>query len=175
MADTIQTSTAQTSTALTSTALTSTILTSTAGQTGLPRYFAAVFQTLQTMRRGRLDIRLPDGRVFRVEGAEPGHLAEIVIHDPDVFARLIREGDLGFSEAYIDGGWSTPDLLAFMDLVHDEAEQVYDGFPGQSVVRLYEKLRFWLQANTKRQAQEEHLVPLRSGQRVLPRCGSTRR
>ncbi len=54
----------------------------------------------------------------------------------------------------MDGWWSTPDLQAFMDLVHDEADAVYDGFPGQGLVRAWEKLRFWWQANSKRQAKK---------------------
>jgi cyclopropane-fatty-acyl-phospholipid synthase len=52
----------------------------------------------------------------------------------------------------MDGGWSTPDLMAFMDLIHDGHDDVYDGFPGQGLVRAWEKLRFWLQSNSKRQA-----------------------
>ena len=47
----------------------------------------------------------------------PGLVAEIEIHNPDLFARLIREGDLGFCDAYLDGWWSTPDLQAFLDLI----------------------------------------------------------
>jgi cyclopropane-fatty-acyl-phospholipid synthase len=130
------------------------ILTSTEAQTDLPRYFAAVFDKLQNMPRGRVDIVMPDGRRFRAEGSAPGYGAELHIHHPDIFARLIREGDLGFCEAYMDGWWTTPDLMAFMDLVHDEAEDIYDGFPGQTLVRAYERLRFWLQSNSKRQARK---------------------
>jgi cyclopropane-fatty-acyl-phospholipid synthase len=130
------------------------ILTSTKGQTNLPRYFSAVFEKVQSIPRGRIDMVLPDGRRFRAEGKEPGFVAELDIHNPDIFARLIREGDLGFCEAYMDGWWSTPDLMAFMDLVHDEADEIYDGFPGQGLVRAYERLRFWLQSNSKRQARK---------------------
>ncbi len=130
------------------------ILTSTKGQTNLPRYFSAVFEKVQSIPRGRVDMVLPDGRRFRAEGKEPGFVAELDIHNPDIFARLIREGDLGFCEAYMDGWWSTPDLMAFMDLVHDEADEIYDGFPGQGLVRAYERLRFWLQSNSKRQARK---------------------
>ena len=86
------------------------ILTTTEGQAGLPRYFAQVFAMLQRMNQGRLDLLLPDGRHFRAEGAEPGPVAEVHIHDDDVFARLIREGELGFADAYLDESWSTPDL-----------------------------------------------------------------
>ena len=130
------------------------ILTTTAGQPDLPRYFAQVFAQIRDLPRGRIDIRLPDGRLFRAEGKAPGYVAEVDIHNADLFARLLREGDLGFSEAYLDGWWSTPDLMAFMDLVHDEAEVLYDGFPGQFLVRWYEQLRFWLKSNSKGQARK---------------------
>lgn len=131
-----------------------TVLTSTKGQHGLPRYFVQVFEVAQSLNNGRLDFVLDDGRRFRIEGKNPGPVAEIEIHNPDVFARLIREGDLGFSEAYLDQSWTTPDLQAFMDLIHADNDHVYDGFPGMALVRAYEKLRFWLQSNTRRQARK---------------------
>ena len=130
------------------------ILTTTQGQDNLPRYFASVFDVVRRIPRGRVDMILPDGRHFRAEGRDAGHVAELHVHNADLFARLIREGDLGFCEAYMDGWWSTPDLQAFMDLVHDDAEEMYDGFPGQRLVRAYEQLRFWLQSNSKRQARK---------------------
>jgi len=129
------------------------ILTTTRGQHDLPRYFAPVLEVAQSLRNGRLDFVLPDGRRFRAEGANPGPAAELVIHNPDIFARLIREGDLGFCEAYLDGWWSTPDLQAFMDLVHAENDGLYDGFPGMALVRAYENLRHWLRGNSRRQAR----------------------
>jgi len=130
------------------------ILTTTEGQPHLPRYFARVFAMASSLRRGRLDLVLPDGRRFRAEGQEPGYVAEIVVHNPDVFARTVREGDLGFCDAYTEGWWSTPDLMAFLDYMHDDADHLYDGFPGAFLARSYEKLRFWLQSNTKRQARK---------------------
>lgn len=129
------------------------ILTSTDGQKNLPRYFPQVMALLRTMDCGRLDIKLPDGRVFRAEGREPGPVAEMHVHNPDLFARLIREGDLGFSDAYLEQWWSSPDLQAFMDLVHRGNDTVYDGFPGQGLVRAFEKLRFWLHRNHRKQAR----------------------
>lgn len=130
------------------------IFTDTEGQTNLPRYFAPVFDQLRRMEVGQLDIHLPDGRIFRLRGAKPGPAADLHIHNPDCFARLIREGDLGFSDAYLEGWWSTSDLQAFMDLVHMGADTVYDGFPGQLLLRAYERLRFWLHRNHRRQARK---------------------
>ncbi len=130
-----------------------TALTSTRGQTGLPRYFPACFDVAQRLTNGRLDFVLPDGRRFRAEGPNPGPVAEIDIHNPEIFARMIREGDMGFSDAYLEGWWSTPDLQAFMDLVHQDNDAVYDGYPGMKFVRAYEQVRHWLRSNSKRQAR----------------------
>ncbi|WP_299686402.1 cyclopropane-fatty-acyl-phospholipid synthase family protein [uncultured Tateyamaria sp.] len=130
------------------------ILTNTDGQSHLPRYFARVFSMAQNTNTGRLDFVLPDGRTFRVEGPNPGPVAAVHIHNKDLFARLIREGDLGFCDAYLDEWWSTPDLQAFMDWVHADNEDIYDGFPGMGLVRRFEKFRFWLQRNHKEQARK---------------------
>ena len=131
-----------------------TVRTPTAGEPGLPRYFAQVFQTVRKLRNGRIDFILPDGRTFRAEGENPGPVGICEIHDEDVFARLIREGDLGFCDAYLEGGWSTPDLQALMDAVHEDNDEVYDGFTGLALLRAYEKMRFWMQSNSKRQAKK---------------------
>ena len=128
------------------------VLTSTNNQQNLPRYFARVFDLVGKLNSGRVDFILPDGRKFRAEGLKPGPVAEVIINNPDVFARLVREGDLGFCDAYLDGWWTTPDLQAFMDFIHADNDDMYDGFPGMALVRAWEKARFWFQSNTKRQA-----------------------
>ena len=128
------------------------VLTSTNNQQNLPRYFARVFDLVGKLNSGRVDFILPDGRRFRAEGLKPGPVAEVTINNPDVFARLVREGDLGFCDAYLDGWWTTPDLQAFMDFIHADNDDIYDGFPGMALVRAWEKARFWFQSNTKRQA-----------------------
>jgi cyclopropane-fatty-acyl-phospholipid synthase len=128
------------------------VLTSTNNQQNLPRYFTQVFDLVGKLNSGRVDFILPDGRRFRAEGSKPGPVAEVTINNPDVFARLVREGDLGFCDAYLDGWWTTPDLQAFMDFIHADNDDMYDGFPGMALVRAWEKARFWFQSNTKRQA-----------------------
>nr|WP_319948689.1 cyclopropane-fatty-acyl-phospholipid synthase family protein [uncultured Shimia sp.] len=130
------------------------ILTSTKAQEGLPRYFAAVFELASKINRGQLDFELPDGRVFRAQGAHTGPIAHLKIHHPDTFSRLMREGELGFSESYMDGDWSTPDLQAFMDLLRADNDVLFDGFPGAGLVRYYERMRHWMNRNTVGQAKK---------------------
>ena len=128
------------------------VFTSIDNQQNLPRYFRRVFDLMGKLNSGQVDFVLPDGRRFRAEGKSSGPVAEVTINNPEVFARLIREGDLGFSDAYLDGWWTTPDLQTFMDFIHADNDDMYDGFSGIAIVRAWEKARFWFQSNSKRQA-----------------------
>ncbi len=120
----------------------------------LPRYFNSALAVARRLGEGQLRFILPDGQHFAVEGARPGPEATLHIHDPDLFARLLREGELGFCDAYLEGGWSTPDLQGFLDLIQRPANNaVNDGFPGMGLLRAAERLRFWLQGNSRRQAR----------------------
>ncbi|MEM9437157.1 MAG: cyclopropane-fatty-acyl-phospholipid synthase family protein [Pseudomonadota bacterium] len=130
------------------------ILTSTRGQGELPRYFAQVFDLARAAENGRLDVVLPDGRQFRADTRKPGPVAEVHIHDNDVFARLIREGQLGFCDAYLENQWSTPDLQAFMDFIHADNDDMFDGFKGKRFIQAYENFRHWLNRNTRKQAKK---------------------
>ena len=130
------------------------ILTSLDGQADLPRFFPAAYAIGKRLNKGRLDVQLPDGRMFRLQGKHPGYVATIHVHDPDLFGRMIREGDLGFSDAYLDGGWTTPDLQALMDLLADDNPALYDEVLPMKLVRAVEKFRHWLRRNHKAQARK---------------------
>ncbi|RYH10273.1 cyclopropane-fatty-acyl-phospholipid synthase family protein [Tropicimonas sp. IMCC6043] len=129
------------------------VLAETTGERDLPRYFTHVFARAKQVPRGRLEIALPDGRCFVAEGGAPGPQARLEVVNPDVFARLLREGDLGFCEAYMDGWWRTPDLFAFLDYVHAAEAEMLDGFPTIGLVRLFERLRHRLRDNSRGQAK----------------------
>ena len=132
------------------------ILTSTEGQRGLPRYFAQAFARIaRLLGEGQLDIILPDGRIFRATGARPGPGAVLQVVSPDLFARLLREGELGFAEAWMEGDWDTPDLQGLLDLILLPGNlAVPDAFPGFRLLRAVERLRFWLHGNSRRQARK---------------------
>lgn len=130
------------------------LLTTTDGQSNLPRYFRQVFATLKEIEAGVLEIGFDDGRVFQAKGPNPGPAARINVKNPDSFARLIREGDLGFSDAYLEGWWETPDLLALMDIVYLNFNNIGRGFPAAGIAKYYEIIRHWLNSNSKSQARK---------------------
>lgn len=74
-------------------------------------YSGALFSALSGMQRGRLRLMLPDGseKIFGGLGEEPA--AEIRVTDAEFFRRCVLFGPVGFGEAYMDGLWTTPDLV----------------------------------------------------------------
>ena len=130
-----------------------TVLTSTRGQSGLPRWFQTSFAILRKLRSGRLELRLPDGREFAIDGPEPGPCGRMEIRNPGFFTRLAKDGDIGFAEAYMDGWWDTPDLQALLDVILENNDEVGRSFPGAGLVRAYERIRHWLRSNNKFQAR----------------------
>lgn len=114
-----------------------------------PRWFSAVQMIVKGLRVGSLTFVLADGRRFETRGAEPGPDGEIHVRNPEMFGRLVRDGDLGFAEAYMDGWWDTTDLQALMDVILLNNDSVGRGFPGRGLARAYERLRHWMNRNTK--------------------------
>ena len=54
----------------------------------------------------------------------------------------------------MDEQWATPDLQCFMDVTFQNFHQLVTSFPGAGLVKMFEKLRHWLNSNSKRQARK---------------------
>ena len=128
-------------------------LTSTDGQADLPRWFARAFDILAGIRAGTIDLSLPDGRIFRAEGGESGPYGRIDVKDGGMFARVVRDGEIGFSEAFMDGQWDTPDLQALLDVLLLNNDEIGRQAPGIALVRMWERVNHWLRRNSKEQAR----------------------
>ena len=117
---------------------------------GAPRWFHTVFAIVGQIHTGALTFVLPDGREYRAQGDKPGPEGVIVVRDPRLFWRMIRDGELGFAEAYMDGWWDTPDLQAVLDAALTNNDTVARSLTGRTLSRLVERLRHLLNANTRR-------------------------
>src|SRR3954462_13707479 len=82
----------------------------------LPRLVRLALGFGSRLRRGTLDVMLPDGRTVRLGGAEPGPSAAMTLYDYSFASRLLNGGDIGIAEAYLHGEWDTPDLTQFLYL-----------------------------------------------------------
>jgi len=83
---------------------------------GQPLALRLLLKLLARIRVGHLKLVAPDGQAFHFRGAAPGPEGSIVIRNLDAVRRTLFGGDLGLAEAYMDGQWESPDLMAFLEL-----------------------------------------------------------
>jgi len=65
---------------------------------------------------GRLFVELPSGGSFERVGAAPGPEVSITVHRWRALTRFAVGGEVGFAGSYLDGDWSTPDLVRLFEL-----------------------------------------------------------
>jgi len=83
-----------------------------------PAAARAVFGMLGQLHTGTLDVQLPDGSMAHFGGVagNTGPRASLRLNDWRVCAAALKSGDIGFAETFIDGGWTSPDLVALLQL-----------------------------------------------------------
>lgn len=84
--------------------------------------FRLVREVLKRLERGRATLTLPDGTVERFGRAGTGPDARIEGHRWRAFRRLLRGGDTGAAEAFMDGDWDAEDLVSVVSLFVANAE-----------------------------------------------------
>lgn len=126
----------------------------TKGQRGLPRWFAPTFQIIKKFRYGAMEFSLPDGRVFRAEGPYPGPEGRADVKDVRMFARIMREGKLGFAESYLDGWFESADLQGLMDAIYMNNREVTPSLKVAAIAGNYERFHHWLHRNSRGQARK---------------------
>lgn len=120
---------------------------------GVPALVRRGLTKLRALRYGTLDLTLPDGRTFRVQGREPGPHGHLVLHDYRAVRRALSSADMGVAEGYIAGEWSSPDVTNFLELFCINHHVIETDLVSNVVVRAFLKVRHWWNANTKRQAR----------------------
>jgi cyclopropane-fatty-acyl-phospholipid synthase len=75
----------------------------------------AVWHALAGIEQGALLVVTPSGQ--RLFGAETERPAVLEIHAPRFFRRVVGSGEIGLGESYMDGDWSTPDLVGLVRLM----------------------------------------------------------
>ena len=70
---------------------------------------------LRGLRGGRLTLRCPD-RTYRF-GADDDLDATLVVHDERFFLRALTGSDIGIGESFMDGDWTSPDLVPLARLM----------------------------------------------------------
>ncbi|TAK50382.1 MAG: class I SAM-dependent methyltransferase [Xanthobacteraceae bacterium] len=119
----------------------------------VPKLARIAFGLATRLRRGTLDVTLPDGRQLRFGGAEPGPAAAMTVRDYGFARRLVSGGDIGIAEAYLRGEWDTPDLTQFLYLFCVNHEAFHSLLDRQPLIRLMQLIQHWFNRNTRGQAR----------------------
>lgn len=113
-------------------------------------YALALRRVLDRMVAGRLTVRLPSGAILEAAGAAAGPEAAIDIREWRALRRLLFRGDIGFSDGFIAGEWTSPDLVALIRLAAANSAALGALVAGGPAHRLVNKLRHWRRANSRR-------------------------
>jgi cyclopropane-fatty-acyl-phospholipid synthase len=116
---------------------------------GAPASFRVAAMMLTRLKRGRLDVEMPDGATLSFGGAEPGPQGRILVRDARFAARVLRRGDIGFAEAFMDGEIDTPDLTAVLEFFTRNFEDAGRLSVGGRVSRALNMLTHSLRANSR--------------------------
>ena len=101
---------------------------------------------------GQLSLVLPKAGNQVVTGAEHPELRAVidVKHPAALVRKLVFNGSTGIAEAYVDGDWDTPDLVAFLQLALVNEEALGRFVQGTGLALLARRLRHLARANTRR-------------------------
>jgi cyclopropane-fatty-acyl-phospholipid synthase len=114
---------------------------------------AALDRLLPNLLVGRARFVTPSGGAIVRSGATPGPEATIVFNRWRALRRLATGGDIGFAEAYMDGDWTSPDLVATLRLASRNYEALKRSLRRVGVVRWANRLRHLMRGNTRRGAR----------------------
>ncbi len=115
---------------------------------GLSRGTQRMLRLLTHLKVGRLELSLPDGS-HHVFGHDDGLRASVSVHDAEVFDAVLRSGDIGFAEAYIEGRWSSPDVPALLRLMLANRDRLEAAIDGSWWGRLWYVVRHALNRNSR--------------------------
>ena len=105
---------------------------------------------LNCVEHGRLVVRTPEGDTLERQSGRPGPEGMLVLHRWRAIRRMLAGGDVAFAEAYVEGEWSTPDLVALLELAAVNIDGIDRAAAGSTPVRFLHRLRHMLRANSRR-------------------------
>jgi cyclopropane-fatty-acyl-phospholipid synthase len=116
---------------------------------GAPAAARAVIRLLGELRVGTLDVQFPGGGQARYgKGDEPR--AAIRLNDWRVCSAALKSGDIGFAESWVDGSWTSPDLVALLTLFIANRDAIEGVIYGSWWGRLAYRAKHLLNRNSRR-------------------------
>lgn len=104
---------------------------------------------LKGLRIGRLDVTLPNGESRAFVGTEPGPHGVLHIKSRKLIGYVLKNGEVGFGEGYLDGLWDSPDLASLLAVMHINEPHYKGPYEKNVVARFVGWARHKLRSNSK--------------------------
>lgn len=101
------------------------------------------------VRFGRLDVTLPNGEAHSFTGPESGPHGVLHIKDQRLVRYVLKNGEVGFGEGYLDGLWDSPDMAALLAVMHVNEPHYRGPYEKNPLSRAWGWLRHKMRANSK--------------------------
>jgi cyclopropane-fatty-acyl-phospholipid synthase len=98
---------------------------------------------------GSMDVVFPNGKHMRLQGAEAGPAAVLLVKDFNFIKRVLASGDIGFCDGFKEGEWDTPDLATLLEVLTLNSERLGQMFTGNVVMRTINKVLHAFNRNTR--------------------------
>ena len=113
----------------------------------LARDTRLVFQLLEKLQDGMLEIRLPDGSSRLFGNGEHG--VTLNVSNEAMFSAVLAKGDIGLAEAYLDGHWDASDITGLLTLLAKNRDVLKKAVYGSWRNLLAARVRHWLNGNSR--------------------------
>jgi cyclopropane-fatty-acyl-phospholipid synthase len=106
-----------------------------------------ILKMLAGLQHGALHLELPDGQSARF--GDESRPVTLRLNDLSMFNAVLRSGDIGFAETYIDGSWSTDDLTGLIALFIRNRQTIESLFHGKWWGQLLYRMRHLFNRNSR--------------------------
>ena len=106
-----------------------------------------ILKMLADLQHGALLLELPDGQSARY--GDNTHPVTLRLHNFSMFSAVLKSGDIGFAETYIDGSWTTDDLTGLIKLFIRNRQSIESLFHGKWWSTLLYRWRHLFNRNTR--------------------------
>jgi cyclopropane-fatty-acyl-phospholipid synthase len=113
----------------------------------MPAEAAIALKLLHRLKHGVLQLDLPDGRSLRF--GEGARTVTVAMRSWAPFGAIMKAGDIGFGESFIDGDWTTDDLPGLLELLARNRREIDALIYGRWWGGMWHRLRHLFRRNTK--------------------------
>jgi cyclopropane-fatty-acyl-phospholipid synthase len=106
-----------------------------------------ILKMLASLQYGALLLELPDGQSVRY--GDDSTPVTLRLQNFSMFDAVLRSGDIGFAETYIDGSWTTDDLTGLIELFIRNRQAIESLFHGKWWGQLLYRMRHLFNRNTR--------------------------